>query len=67
MISVTINGEPRDFDGALTLARLMDKLALNGKRFAVEKNGGVVPRSRFSDEFLADGDRLEIVIAVGGG
>lgn len=67
MISVTINGEPRDFNGALTLARLTDKLALNGKRFAVEKNGSVVPRSRFSDEFLADGDRLEIVIAVGGG
>jgi sulfur carrier protein len=34
---------------------------------ALERNGEIVPRSRFADQQLADGDRLEIVVAVGGG
>ena len=40
---------------------------LEGKRIAVEKNGEIVPRSRYADTPLAAGDRLEIVGAVGGG
>ena len=42
-------------------------LQLAGKRVAVERNGEIVPRSRFSQTALAGGDRLEIVVAVGGG
>jgi sulfur carrier protein len=40
---------------------------LQGKRIAVERNGEIVPRSQFGEQMLADGDRLEIVVAVGGG
>jgi sulfur carrier protein len=47
--------------------RLLEALALSGKRVAVEKNGEIVPRSRYADTRLADGDALEIVVAVGGG
>ncbi len=47
--------------------RLLDALELSGKRIAVEKNGEIVPRSRYADTALADGDTLEIVVAVGGG
>jgi sulfur carrier protein len=67
MISVTINGERRQFDGPLDCAELLAKLELVGKRVAVERNGEIVPRSRHTAERLADGDRLEIVVAVGGG
>ncbi|HNQ75256.1 MAG TPA: sulfur carrier protein ThiS, partial [Pseudothauera hydrothermalis] len=38
-----------------------------GKRLAVERNGEIVPRARHAETVLADGDRLEIVVAVGGG
>jgi sulfur carrier protein len=67
VIQLSINGEPRGFPGPLDLARLLDELALAGKRVAVERNGEIVPRSRYAETPLADGDRLEIVVAVGGG
>ena len=67
MISVTINGERRQFEAPLNCAELISKLELAGKRVALERNGEIVPRSRYSDERLAEGDRLEIVVAVGGG
>ena len=67
MITVTINGEPREFERALHFAELIDHLGLAGKRIAVERNGEIVPRSQFSARSVADGDKLEIVVAVGGG
>ncbi len=66
-ISVTLNGAPREFPAPLTFEQLLHELALEGKRLAVERNGEIVPRSTFAAERLADGDRIEVVIAVGGG
>jgi len=66
-IHVTLNGAPREFPAALTFAQLLDELALAGRRLAVERNGEIVPRSRFGEARLADGDRIEVVMAVGGG
>jgi sulfur carrier protein len=66
-IKVTLNGAPREFPAPLTFAQLLDELALAGRRLAVERNGEIVPRSRFGDARLADGDRIELVMAVGGG
>ena len=67
MITVTINGEARQFEQPLPFAQLVERLGLVGKRIAVERNGEIVPRSEFAARALADGDRLEIVVAVGGG
>lgn len=67
MIRVSLNGKPREFPATLTFAQLLDELDLEGKRLAIERNGEIVPRSRFADSRLADGDRIEVVIAVGGG
>lgn len=67
MISLTINGTPRTFDRALNCADLISALDLTGKRIAMERNGEIVPRSQFAQCLLQDGDRLEIVAAVGGG
>ncbi len=55
------------FEAELDLAGLIDRLDLAGKRIAVERNGEIVPRSRYAATPLADGDQLEIVAAVGGG
>ena len=67
MITVTINGEARQFDEALRFGELLERLCLVRKRISVERNGEIVPRSQFAAHSLADGDRLEIVVAVGGG
>jgi sulfur carrier protein len=67
VISVTLNGTPREFPASLTFTQLLDELDLAGRRLAVERNGEIVPRSLFADSRLADGDRIEVVMAVGGG
>jgi sulfur carrier protein len=66
MLTLTLNGVAKDVDAA-TLAELVASLGLEGKRIAVERNGEIVPRSRYADTPLVPGDRLEIVGAVGGG
>ena len=67
MIALTINGMARRFDDPLTVAELLERLDLSGKRIALERNGEIVPRGSFKDQRLADGDKLEVVVAVGGG
>jgi sulfur carrier protein len=67
VLQVTINGDPRQFGRDLAVTELLDELALAGKRVAIERNGEIVPRSRYAETRLADGDQLEIVVAVGGG
>jgi sulfur carrier protein len=67
VITLRINGQPRQFPAPLSIAELMLALDLAGKRVAVEKNGEIVPRSQHGDARVVDGDQLEIVVAVGGG
>ena len=67
MINIIINGEPRSFEQPLAFPQLIDELGLAGKRIAIERNGEIVPRSQFATSSVADGDQLEIVVAVGGG
>jgi len=67
MIGLIVNGEARRFEQPLSCRDLLGQLDLAGKRVALERNGEIVPRGRHADEMLADGDRLEIVVAVGGG
>jgi len=66
-IAVSVNGEARQMSPDTTVAELVAQLARAGRRVAVERNGSIVPRSMHGTTVLADGDRLEIVIAVGGG
>ncbi|GAB4476366.1 MAG: sulfur carrier protein ThiS [Burkholderiaceae bacterium] len=66
-LSVVVNGAPQTLDAGATVADLLVRMDAAGKRVAVERNGEIVPKSRHGDTRLADGDRLEVVIAVGGG
>jgi sulfur carrier protein len=66
-MELTINGAARHFPDPLTVAGLIDQLGYAGKRIAIERNGEIVPRSQHAATPLAHGDRLEIVVAVGGG
>ena len=67
MITVSINGVTRQFLQPVSVAALIEEMGLAGKRIALERNGEIVPRSTFAAQQLADGDRLEVVVAVGGG
>ncbi len=66
-LHVVVNGAPLAIGHTATVADLVVQLALAGKRIAVELNGDIVPRSRHAATVLHDGDRLEVVAAVGGG
>lgn len=62
-----INGDSREFADGLTVSALVDELAMRGDRLAIELNRDIVPRARWTETTLKDGDRLEIVHFVGGG
>jgi sulfur carrier protein len=66
-MQLTVNGALHSFEQNPNLSQLLETLNLTGKRLAVERNGEIVPRSQFAETLLADGDKLEIVVAVGGG
>ena len=67
MIQVTVNGKPHRFERPVEVSALLSTLDLVGKKVAVERNGEIVPKSAHASTVLADGDQLEIVVAVGGG
>jgi len=67
LISIRVNGETRLVPENLTLASLVDTLKLPVDRVAVELNLSIVPRNRWGETMIEEGDRLEIVHFVGGG
>ena len=67
MIEIVVNGNGQTHPGPLSVAELLQGMALTGKKVAVERNGEIVPRGAHGATLLADGDQLEIVVAVGGG
>ena len=67
MIEVTVNGAAQRLERPMEISSLLETLKLTDKKVAVERNGEIVPKSAHASTVLADGDRLEIVVAVGGG
>ena len=63
---VKINGESFDIAGK-TVAEYLAEAAYDIRRIAVERNGDIVPKARYGETVLADGDSVEIVSFVGGG
>ncbi len=67
-MQVQLNGEPHEFSAVpSTLASLIESLGFAGKRIAVERNGDIVPKSQYQITQLNENDRLEVIVAVGGG
>jgi thiamine biosynthesis protein ThiS len=66
-MNLVINGEDRQFDSALTISALLDRLGMKADRVAVELNRELVPRERWPGTQLNNDDKLEIVHFVGGG
>ncbi|MEM9170384.1 MAG: sulfur carrier protein ThiS [Pseudomonadota bacterium] len=66
-LTVTVNGAARAFDGPLSVSDMLQRLGLEPRKVAVERNRAVVPRSLHRETALEDGDAIEIVQFVGGG
>ena len=66
-MKLQINGEEREVAEGLTLAALLEQLAMKADRVAVELNREIVRRDAWAQTHLQPGDRLEIVQFVGGG
>jgi thiazole synthase len=67
MISITLNGEPKQCRTGMTIADLAADIGLDPAKVAVERNREIVPRSTLAGVAIADGDEIEIVHFVGGG
>ena len=66
-MQIVLNGAPRDCAPATTLSALLADTGYAERRVAVEVNREIVPRSLHDRYALSDGDRVEIIHAVGGG
>lgn len=64
---ITLNGEPYELDGPLSVDDLLTKLSIDPRRVAVEHNFTILKRQLFAVTFVNEGDRIEIVNFVGGG
>lgn len=66
-VKITLNGDPYDIEGPLTVTALLKRLDIDPLRVAVEHNMVVLKRARFEDTVVRDGDEIEVVNFVGGG
>ena len=67
MITILLNGKPRELEAAMTVATLLKALGVSPRLVAVAVNGEVVRRDDWSVALVRDGDAVQIVRAVGGG
>ncbi|MGA7965587.1 MAG: sulfur carrier protein ThiS [Gammaproteobacteria bacterium] len=66
-MEILLNGVDRELAQGATIAELVSELELVGRRVAVEVNGRIVPASKHGEYPLGDGDRVELISAIGGG
>jgi sulfur carrier protein len=66
-MEIIVNGKRQEVPDGLTAAGLVARVGLTSRRYAMELNGELLPRSQHESHRLAPGDRIEIVQAVGGG
>jgi sulfur carrier protein len=66
-VTITLNGDPYELDGPLTVSELLARLDIDPRRVAVEHNLIVLKRAVFDDTAIDAGDQIEIVNFVGGG
>ncbi|MHB1589244.1 MAG: sulfur carrier protein ThiS [Metallibacterium scheffleri] len=66
-MNLLLNGQSHDCVAPCSLAKLLENVGYAQRRVAVEVNRRIVPRSEHATYLLSEGDRIEIVHAIGGG
>jgi sulfur carrier protein len=67
LITIHLNGEPREIEAGTTLTHLVSTISPDPRGVAIERNREIVPKSSWDTCVLVEGDRLEVVMFVGGG
>jgi len=66
-MKVSLNGKLTNLDNNLTAQQLLYEMGYQDKRIALEINGEVTPKSEYSNKIIVENDKVEIIVAVGGG
>ena len=66
-VLIQVNGTERSLQKGTTVSTLIQILALTERKIAVEINQEIVPQSQHEQTQLRNGDRVEIIEAIGGG
>ncbi len=66
-MTIRLNGDPYVLDGPLSVKALLERLGIDLRRVAVERNVEVIKRAAFESTLVGEGDEIEIVNFVGGG
>ncbi len=66
-MKIFVNGEPKQVNDSCSIQDLLAEMNITGQRLAVEVNEEIVSKSRHEDYSFNDGDKVEIVHAIGGG
>lgn len=66
-MKIFVNGKPKDVADSCTVQNLLAEMDIVGQRLAVEVNEEIVSKSRHEAYLFNDGDKIEIVHAIGGG
>jgi len=66
-MTIKLNGDPHEIPGPLSVSALLEQLAIDSRRVAVELNLDVVKKAAYDSSVINEGDAVEIVNFVGGG
>ncbi len=66
-MKIQLNGNEKQLESGLTLKQLIDNEGLSNNRLAAEVNQEIISKTKHHDFILHDGDKVEIVHAIGGG
>ncbi len=66
-MQILLNGEPKEIPNGMNVAGLLQHLALDDTKIAIEQNRAIVPKSTYGEAPLHDKDEIEIVGFIGGG
>jgi len=66
-LKIFLNGEPKEMLESSSILDLLTEMDVVGQRLAVEVNEEIVSKSRHADYTFTEGDKVEIVHAIGGG
>lgn len=67
LLMIRLNGEEKHVTRGDSVAALVAQLGIDVRKVAIERNGEILPRSRYETTLLAEGDALELVTFIGGG
>ncbi len=66
-MNILLNNKPEVLFEDSTIKNLLEKKNIKNKYYAIEVNKKIIPKSDHESYVIKDGDRIEIITAIGGG